>query len=29
MADTTNDHPNGILGSGLRDGLQLKPIRYQ
>jgi ribonucleoside-diphosphate reductase beta chain len=29
MADTTNDHPTGILGSGLRDGLQLKPIRYQ
>lgn len=29
MADTTNDHPHGILGSGLRDGLQLKPIRYQ
>ena len=29
MADTTNDHPGGILGTGLRDGLQLKPIRYQ
>jgi len=29
MADTTNEHPGGILGTGLRDGLQLKPIRYQ
>ncbi len=29
MADTTNDQPHGILGTGLRDGLQLKPIRYQ
>lgn len=29
MSDTTNDHPGGILGTGLRDGLQLKPIRYQ
>lgn len=29
MADTTNEHPHGILGTGLRDGLQLKPIRYQ
>ncbi len=24
-----NTQPTGILGSGLRDGLQLKPIRYQ
>jgi ribonucleotide reductase beta subunit family protein with ferritin-like domain len=23
------DHTTGILGTGLRDGLQLKPIRYQ
>jgi ribonucleoside-diphosphate reductase beta chain len=23
------EQPSGILGSGLRDGLQLKPIRYQ
>lgn len=29
MTDTTNNHPGGILGTGLRDGLQLKPIRYQ
>jgi len=29
MADNTNEHQGGILGSGLRDGLQLKPIRYQ
>jgi ribonucleoside-diphosphate reductase beta chain len=29
MADTTNNYPGGILGTGLRDGLQLKPIRYQ
>lgn len=27
MADNTQ--PTGILGSGIRDGLQLKPIRYQ
>ena len=27
MTDITQNH--GILGSGLRDGLQLKPIRYQ
>lgn len=24
-----NDQPKGILGSGLRDGLHLKPVRYQ
>lgn len=29
MTDSTNNHPGGILGTGLRDGLQLKPIRYQ
>ena len=29
MADIENTQPTGILGSGLRDGLQLKPIRYQ
>lgn len=29
MADNTKQHQGGILGSGLRDGLQLKPIRYQ
>jgi ribonucleoside-diphosphate reductase beta chain len=29
MTDTTNEHSGGILGTGLRDGLQLKPIRYQ
>ena len=27
MSQTTQ--PQGILGSGLRDGLQLKPVRYQ
>lgn len=27
MTQTTQ--PQGILGSGLRDGLQLKPVRYQ
>jgi len=27
MADSEQSH--GILGTGLRDGLQLKPIRYQ
>lgn len=26
---TTDGVPKGILGSGLRDGLQLKPVRYQ
>jgi ribonucleoside-diphosphate reductase beta chain len=25
----TNETPSGILGSGLRDGLSLKPIRYE
>jgi ribonucleoside-diphosphate reductase beta chain len=29
MADTSNEQSQGILGTGLRDGLQLKPIRYQ
>ncbi|MBN9398431.1 ribonucleotide-diphosphate reductase subunit beta [Candidatus Saccharibacteria bacterium 47-87] len=29
QADDAIDHPTGILGQGLRDGLQLKPIRYQ
>jgi ribonucleoside-diphosphate reductase beta chain len=28
-ATNDNQAPHGILGSGLRDGLQLKPIRYQ
>ena len=26
---TVSTQPKGILGSGLRDGLQLKPVRYQ
>ena len=26
---TASTQPKGILGSGLRDGLQLKPVRYQ
>jgi ribonucleoside-diphosphate reductase beta chain len=29
MADKTNDQSTGILGSSLRDGLQLKPVRYE
>jgi len=29
MADTAIEETHGILGTGLRDGLQLKPIRYQ
>ena len=28
-SDSPVDHSTGILGQGLRDGLQLKPIRYQ
>jgi ribonucleoside-diphosphate reductase beta chain len=29
LSAATDQQPSGILGSGLRDGLSLKPIRYQ
>lgn len=29
IGQSTSGAPDGILGSGLRDGLQLKPVRYQ